>query len=176
MKNENNQMLYKVAATFGRFNIPHKGHVELIQQMLAHGEVAHVHVSTGAKNNSWNVRVMMLRHMCRYAGLDLDRVKFINSPNAQDALVESIVAAEFNEVVLVLGSDQMDMAYKFSDIYDVSVVINRRSGSSTGVRHFLDCTNFFEDAVNLYKGDEFAAALAIVLRHEETSNVKVGAA
>ena len=175
MKNENNQMLYKVAATFGRFNIPHKGHVELIQQMLAHGEVAHVHVSTGVKNNSWNVRVMMLRHMCRYAGVDLSRVKFINSPNAQDAINESIIAAEFNEVVLVLGSDQMDMAYNFADIYDVSVVINRRSGSSTRVRHFLDCTEFFEDAVCLYKGDEYAAALALVLRHEETSNVKVGA-
>jgi len=169
-------MLYKVAATFGRFNISHRGHVELIQQMLNHGEVAHVHVSTGVKNNSWNVRVLMLRQMCAYAGVDLGRVKFINSPNAQDALVESIAAAEFNEVVLVLGSDQMDMAYKFSDIYDVNVVINCRSGSSTMVRHFLDRTDFFEDAVHLYKGDEFAASLALVLRHEETSNVKVGAA
>jgi len=169
-------MLYKVAATFGRFNISHRGHVELIQQMLNHGEVAHVHVSTGVKNNSWNVRVLMLRQMCAYAGVDLGRVKFINSPNAQDALVESIAAAEFNEVVLVLGSDQMDMAYKFSDIYDVNVVINCRSGSSTMVRHFLDRTDFFEDAVCFYNGDSFAASLALVLRHEETSNVKVGAA
>ena len=176
MKNENNQMLYKVAATFGRFNIPHQGHVELIQQMLAHGEIAHVHVSTGVKNNSWNVRVLMLRQMCAYAGVDLSRVKFIYSPNAQDAVRESIVAAEFNEVVLVLGSDQMEMAYNFADIYDVSVIINRRSGSSTMVRHFLDNTKFFEDAVNIYNGDEFAASLALVLRHEETSNVKVGVA
>jgi cytidyltransferase-like protein len=176
MKNENNQMLYKVAATFGRFNIPHQGHIELIQQMLTHGEVAHVHVSTGVKNNSWNVRVMMLRQMCAYAGVDLQRVKFINSVTPFDALNESIIAAEFNEVVLVLGSDQVDMGYSLADKLDVNFVINRRSGSSTMVRHFLDCTNFFEDAVCLYNGDSFAASLALVLRHEETSNVKVGAA
>ena len=169
-------MLYKVAATFGRFNIPHQGHAELIQQMLAHGEIAHVHVSTGVKNNSWNVRVLMLRQMCSYAGIDLTRVKFINSINPHDALAESIVAAEFNEVVLVLGSDQMDMAQGLSEKFDVSVVINKRSSSSTLVRHFLDQTKFFEDAVCLYKGDEYAAALALVLRHEETSNVKVGVA
>ena len=167
-------MLYKVAVTFGRFNISHKGHVELIQQMLSHGEVAHVHVSTGAKNNSWNVRVMMLRQMCNYAGVDLSRVKFINSVNPFDALNESIIAAEFNEVVLVLGSDQMDMAYELANKFDVNTVINRRSGSSTYIRNFLDCANFFEDTVNLYKGDEFSAALALVLRHEETSGVKIG--
>jgi cytidyltransferase-like protein len=173
---ETNQMLYKVAATFGRFNIPHKGHIELIQQMLSHGEVAHVHVSTGSKNNSWNVRVMMLRQMCAYGGVDLSRVKFINSLNPHDALTESIVKAEFNEVVLVLGSDQMDMAHDLSEKFDVTVVINKRSSSSTLVRHFLDTTQYFEDTVCLYNGDSFAASLALILRHEETSNVKVGAA
>jgi cytidyltransferase-like protein len=170
---KNTQMLYKVAATFGRFNIPHNGHVELIQQMLAHGETAHVHVSGGKTNNDWDFRVLMLRQMCCNSGVDLSRVKIINSSNPFIAVSKSITEAEFNEVVFVIGSDQVDLAQNLADKLDVPFVINGRSFSSTMVRHFLDQTEFFEDAVNLYNGDSFAASLALVLRHEETSNVKV---
>ena len=164
---EKTQTLYKVATTFGRFNIPHKGHVELVQQMLAHGEVAHVHVSGGKNNNDWNFRVLMLRQMCHQSGVDLSRVKFLNSSNPFTAVSSSISEAEFNEVVFVIGSDQVGLANNLADKLDVPFVINVRSFSSTMVRHFLDQTTFFEDAVNLYKGDEFAASLALVLRHEE---------
>jgi cytidyltransferase-like protein len=167
------QMLYKVAATFGRFNIPHRGHVELIQQMLNHGEIAHVHVSGGGNNNNWDFRVLMLRQMCHRSGVDLSRVKFLNSSNLFTAVSDSVAEAEFNEVVFVIGSDQVDLAQNLADKLDVPFVINGRSFSSTTVRHFLDQTKFFEDAVNLYNGDSFAASLALVLRHEETSNVKV---
>jgi len=166
-------MLYKVAATFGRFNISHSGHIQLIQQMLAHGEVAHVHVSSGGSNNDWDFRVLMLRQMCHHSGVDLSRVKFLNSSNPFTAVSDSVAEAEFNEVVFVIGSDQVDLAQNLADKLDVPYVINGRSFSSTLVRHFLDQTKFFEDAVNLYKGDVFAACLALMLRHEETSDGKV---
>jgi hypothetical protein len=105
--------------------------------------------------------------MCHRSGVDLSRVKFLNSSNPFTAVSDSDAEAEFNEVVFVIGSDQVDLAQNVVDKLDVPFVINGRSFSSTMVRHFLDQTKFFEDAVNLYKGDEFAASLALVLRHEE---------
>jgi len=170
------QIKYKKAITWGRFQIIHPGHIQLVQQCLNYGEYADVHLSGATKNNDFDLRVLMLRHMCKEAGVDLSRVKFLRSKNISEAMKVSVGNAPYNEAVLVLGSDQTDMGYTFSEMYDTAFVINRRSGSSTMVRHFLDCTNFFEDAVCLYNGDSFAASLALVLRHEETSNVKVGAA
>jgi hypothetical protein len=158
---------YKRSVTFARVNISHKGHVELVQKMLEYGEVADFYVSAGKNNNDWDFRVLMLRQMCHHSGVDLRRVKFLNSPNPFTAVSNSVAEAEFNEVVFVIGSDQVDLAQNLADKLDVPFVVNGRSFSSTMVRHFLDQTKFFEDAVTLYKGDEFAASLALVLRHEE---------
>lgn len=159
--------LYKRAVTFGRMALPHFGHVELVQQMLNYAEHADVHLSGHDKNNDYDLRVLMLKHLCRLRGVDLTRVNFYNSPTATEAMTFSVDMAPFNEAVLVLGSDQVAMGTKLSEAYDTAFVINRRSTSSTEIRYFLDAEGFIEDLRHLYDGDEFSIALAKVLRAEE---------
>jgi hypothetical protein len=147
--------------------LPHQGHCELIQQMLNHGEYADVHLSGHEKNNNWDLRVVMLKHLCRLKGVDLSRVNFYNSQTVTEAMTFSVDMAPYNECVLVLGSDQIAMGTKISAVYDTAFVINRRSTSSTEVRYFLDAFDFIDDLRGLYEGDMFAITLAKLLREEE---------
>lgn len=158
---------YKCAVTFGRFNIPHTGHVQLIKQMLAHAEYADVHISGSSKNNEFEMRELLFRVLLRNAGVDLKRVRFYESPTIGEAMTFSVDMAPFNEVVLVLGSDQVDMLYSISDIYDTNYIINQRSNSSTQMRYFLDSYDFLQDAIYLYDDCEYATTLAYMLRAEE---------
>jgi nicotinamide mononucleotide adenylyltransferase len=169
---EKNQLKYACAVTFGRMAIPHFGHVELIQQCLAHGEYADIHLSDHAKNNDIDLRILMLKHLCRLRNVDLQRVRFYNSPTVLEAMTFSIDLAPYNEVALVLGSDQVTMGRKISEAYDTAFVINRRSTSSTEIRYFLDAAEFVEDLRNLYQGDEYAITLAMILRTEERHREK----
>jgi glycerol-3-phosphate cytidylyltransferase-like family protein len=162
-----NQLKYSCAITYGRFCVGHFGHVELIQQMLNHGEYADVHLSGHEKNNDWDLRVLLLKYLCRLKGVDLSRVKFYNSPTVTEAMTFSVDIAPYNECVLVLGSDQIAMGTKIAEAFDTAFVINRRSTSSTEIRYFLDASEFLEDLCGLYDGDEFAITLAKILRQEE---------
>jgi cytidyltransferase-like protein len=169
---KNNQMRYACAATFGRFNLPHTGHAELIEQMLAHADYADVHISGGGKNNEYEMRELLLKVLLRNRNVDLDRVRFYCTPNVNEALEFSVKHAPFNEVVFVLGSDQVDMLYSLAAAHDVNYVINSRSNSSTNVRHFLDSYDFLEDAIYLYDDCEYATTIAYMLRKEERNREK----
>jgi glycerol-3-phosphate cytidylyltransferase-like family protein len=158
---------YEAAVTFGRFNIPHSGHVELIQMMLDYGDEAHVYVSDGGSNNDWDLRVLMLTHLCRESKLDMNRVYFLKAKSPFEAVNQSVELSVWNEAVIVLGSDQMDMARKLSEVCDCPHIINRRSNSSTQMRFFLDAEEYYSDLVDLYEGDEYATVLAMILRKEE---------
>jgi nicotinic acid mononucleotide adenylyltransferase len=169
---KNNQMRYACAATFGRFNLVHTGHAELVEQMLAHADYADVHISGGGKNNEYEMRELLFKVLLRNRGVDLSRVRFYQTSNVNEALEFSVKHAPFNEVVFVLGSDQTNMLYSLSDVHDVCYVINSRSTSSTEMRYFLDSYDFLEDAVYLYDGCEYATTLAYMLRAEERNNEK----
>ena len=169
---QTNQMRYACAATFGRFALPHSGHCELIEQMLAHADYADVHLSAGGKNNECQMRELLLKVMLRNRGVDMERVRFYCTPTVNEALSFSIKHAPYNEVVFVLGSDQTDMLYSLSDIHDTNYVINRRSNSSTNMRYFLDSYDFLEDAKYLYEDCAYATTLAYMLRSEEKSREK----
>jgi glycerol-3-phosphate cytidylyltransferase-like family protein len=169
---KNKQLKYACAVTFGRMAIPHFGHVELIQQCLAHGEYADIHLSDHEKNNDIDLRILMLKHLCRLRDVDLERVRFYNSSTVTEAMTFSVDLAPYNEVALVLGSDQVTMGFKISEAYDTAFVINSRSTSSTEIRFFLDQENFIEDLRHLYDGDEYAICLAKILRKEELRREK----
>ena len=165
-------MRYEVAVTFGRFNIGHRGHIELIRKMLEHGDEAHVYVSSGSANNDWDLRVLLLTHLCREAKVNLNRVYFLKANNPFDAVNFAVKSTPWNEAVIVLGSDQQEMANKLGDVCDCPVVINRRTNSSTQMRFFLDTEDFIEDLRYLYNGDEYSTALAKILRKEEIHREK----
>lgn len=158
---------YERSVTFGRFNIAHSGHVELVQMMLEYSEEAYVFVSGGGSNNDWDLRVLLLSHLCREAGVDMNRVNFVKSYSPFEAVDRTLESSPWQEAVIVLGSDQQEMARKLGDVYDCPVIINRRTNSSTQMRFFLDAEDFREDLIGLYDGDEFATALAMALRKEE---------
>ena len=166
------QMLYKVAVTWGRFALPHFGHCSLIQQCLDNAEVVDVHLSAHEKNNSYELRELLLKVMLRNRGVDLKRVRFYQTPDVNQALEFSIKHAPFNEVVFVLGSDQSDMLFALSDAHDTNFIINRRENSSTNMRFFLDSYDFLEDAIYLYEDCEYATTIAYMLRSEERKNEK----
>jgi nicotinamide mononucleotide adenylyltransferase len=163
---------YETAVTFGRFNIGHGGHLELIRLMLARAEQAYVYVSTGRENNDWDLRVLLLSHLCREAGLDLGRVNFVKAGNPFQAVEGALNESPWEESVLVFGEDQSVMAEKLSDVYDCPFILNRRSNSSTQMRFFLDKEEFIQDLKGLYRNDEFATSLAMVLRKEEVHREK----
>lgn len=167
---QNKQLPYKCAATFGRFNIPHTGHVELVQQMLAHADYADVHISSSGKNNEYGLRELLFKVLLRNRNVDVSRVRFYQTSNVNEALEFSIKHAPFNEVVFVLGSDQVDMLYSLADIHDVNYIVNSRSNSSTQMRYFLDSYDFLEDAKYLYEDCEYATTLAYCLRLEERNS------
>jgi nicotinamide mononucleotide adenylyltransferase len=158
---------YEAAVTFGRFNIPHSGHVQLIRMMLDYGDEAHVYVSGGSSNNDWDLRVLLLTHLCRESNVDLNRVYFLKASNPFDAVNWTVNSTPWNEAAIVLGSDQMEMARKLGDVCDCPIIINRRTNSSTQMRFFLDQEDFREDLIHLYEGDEYATTLAMILRKEE---------
>jgi nicotinic acid mononucleotide adenylyltransferase len=169
---KNNQMRYACAATFGRFNLPHIGHAELVEQMLAHADYADVHISGSGKNNEYELRELLFKVILRNRGVDMSRVRFYQTPNVNEALEFSVKNAPYNEVVFVLGSDQVDMLYSLSDVHDVNYVINHRSNSSTQMRYFLDSYDFLEDAKYLYEDCAYATTIAYMLRAEEHNREK----
>ena len=162
----NKPIPYKASFTFGRFNIPHNGHAQLVQQMLAYSEVAYVCVSSGGTNNDWDTRVLMFRTVCRHAGVDLRRVNFVKAREAKAALGEILPQVPFGECVIVLGSDQEALARFLSEHHDCPFILNRRTNSSTSMRSFIDYAEF-EKVRELYDGNLFATNLSYILRKEE---------
>jgi len=158
------QRIYKNAVTFGRLNIPHYGHVELVQKMLEQANVANVYLSTGKKNADWDTRALMLRHLLREEGVDLRRVNILKASNPFLA-VEDVINTD-TDAVVVLGEDQYELANKLCANYNLGGQLNRRSGSSTQVRHLLDHGDF-DIVKKVYRNDDYAVRLATILRKEE---------
>lgn len=163
---------YERTVTFGRFNIAHSGHVQLIAMMLEHGEEAHVYVSEGVSNNDWDLRVLLLTHLCREAKLDMNRVYFNKTKSPYEAVSKAVESSYWEEAAIVLGSDQQEMARKLGEVYDCPTIINRRTNSSTQMRFFIDAEEFIEDLRHLYRGDEYSICLAKILRQEELRREK----
>jgi hypothetical protein len=82
--------LYKVATTFIRGNIGHLGHADLVEKMLERAEVAHIHLSGAAHNNTYEVRELLLKVLCRHRDIPMERVKFFRTPNVNEAMKHSI--------------------------------------------------------------------------------------
>lgn len=156
--------LYTTAVTFARCNIPHYGHVELVQKMLEQAQVAEVYLSTGSKNTNWDVRVLTLRHLLREAGVNLHRVKMLEARSPFKA-VEMTLEREA-DVVVVLGEDQSVLCENLCSTYSLGGHLNRRTNSSTQVRHLMDHGDI--DAVErIYRNDQYSISLVTLLRKEE---------
>ncbi len=168
------------AVTFGRFNLPHPGHVDLIKRMLEVADYAYVGVSSG-KNNNWiELRIEVLDQLCYRAGLEMDRITFFaaSSPYeavafaTHDPLTDLAVPERVANTTVVLGVDQTLLGERLRDDLGVKFVPNEvRVGSSTVIRYFLDIGE--EQIVReIYQNDKWLFDDILDLRKEELAREK----
>jgi len=168
------------ALTFGRWNIPHPGHIDLIQRMLEVSDQAVVGVSTGRANNDIETRIEVLQTLCEAAGLPMDRITFMvaSSPySLLDEWVSEPVSGLLDPdrmltTTVVLGVDQAQLGERLADCYGVNFVPNEvRVGSSTVIRHFLE-VNEHELVREIYHNDPALFNQILALRDEELAREK----
>jgi cytidyltransferase-like protein len=125
-----------ISLTFGRFNLPHPGHVDLIRKMLSVADVAYVGISISKSNNDFYLRKAVLESLCKHAEIPIARVMFVSARNPFE-FVQDFTTANDN-ITVVLGVDQSLLGNVISDRLGVKFVPNEvRIGSSTVIRHFL---------------------------------------
>ena len=161
--------------TFGRFNLPHPGHVDLIRKMLEVSDRAVVGVSTGKANNDIEMRIEVLEQLCYRGRLDTDRITFMGATTPY-ALVDEWITdpvtgftdlAVSRNTTMVLGIDQSVLGERIRDDFGIKFVPNEvRVGSSTVIRYFLEMGQ--EDIVReIYHNDEWIFGDILDLRKEE---------
>ena len=168
------------AVTFGRFNLPHPGHVDLIKRMLQVADYAYVGVSSGKNNNDIEMRIEVLDLLCYRAGLDMERITFFAASNPYEAVcfttddpyTELTDVVKLLNTTVVLGVDQSKLGEKMRDDLGVKFVPNEvRVGSSTVIRYFLEIGE--EQIVReIYHNDDFIFSDILDLRAEELAREK----
>jgi cytidyltransferase-like protein len=168
------------AVTFGRFNLPHPGHVDLIKRMLNVAGTAYVGVSAAKSNNDLDCRIRVLEKLCKLEGLDMNRIFFYGPKNPYDA-VHFVTEYEdgslpdperVNSTTVVLGIDQTKLGERLRDDLGVKFVPNEvRVGSSTVIRYFLEIGD--EQIVReIYHNDKSLFTDVLALRKEELAREK----
>jgi len=160
---------YSVAVTQGRFNIPHKGHVKLVREMLERAPLAYVVMGKGEKNVDKDFRAQMLRAILRKEGIDLERVKIVRGERIS-GITKGLSEREGKEkVVLVLGQDQEKFLNSMGKSQGIGTMAIPRSGegaSSSAIRRMIDSGD--EEALRKeYDGDKYLVRLAKAARKVE---------
>jgi cytidyltransferase-like protein len=162
--------LHTDAVTFGRFNIIHLGHCDLVVKMLEHADTAHVFLSTGKGNNDLDARVALFEHLLRLRGVDLHRVFLCAAPNpwvAVSAIMGSASWSPGHRPVIVLGEDQNTLLQQLMEDFGLGGIPNPRRTSSSAIRELLDHGNTETVRINEYDGNAEATRMAIALRAQE---------
>ena len=171
---------FSQAITFGRFNLPHPGHVHLIKRMLKEANCALVSISLGKNNNDVHLRRYVIERLCELEEVDMNQVDFFGSHNPYSAVefVTNNVMTRMpdphllNHTTVVLGVDQTKLGERLRDDLGVKFVPNKiRVGSSTVVRYFLEQGD--ESTVKeIYHNDPELFSAIQALRSEELAREK----
>lgn len=170
MAGTENGVLYDRSLTFGRFNIPHYGHVHLVKEMLLRSQSCNICVSSGYRNNSWDLRVLLFRVLLRQEGVDLGRVCFSKFKSPLSFLHNCLNKGSEEKVLLVWGEDQVLLAEEMSEAFGLDFHLNERICSSTSLRESY-IQEGFSSFREYYKRD-YCARLATQLVQEELNGVK----
>ena len=129
---------FKVALTFGRFNLLHKGHIDLFKQMADAAHEFGIGVSTGPNNLTYRHRADVIHKVLNSdypygvsMGLYPKRQPF-------DLLREVPSTIDPEEVVFYVGEDQYKLAKAVERSLGFSTRIIPRLTSSTLVRQAID--------------------------------------
>ncbi len=171
---------YSQAVTFGRFNLPHPGHVHLIKKMLKECSNAYVAISLGKNNNDVHLRRYVIERLCELEGLDTTKIDFFGSANpysavefmTNDVMTRQTNPELLNKTTVVFGVDQTKLGERLRDDLGVKFVPNKvRVGSSTVIRYFLEQGD--EKTVReIYHEDSELFTAVRVLRSEELAREK----
>jgi len=110
--------VFKRAVTFGRFNVPHLGHLALFNTLLVMGQEVVVMVSEGKGNLPIEVRLHLLRKLCPDP-----RVQFLpcKTPFRNSFIDE--------ETVVCLGQDQENLGRALRKFFKCDTFLLRREES-----------------------------------------------
>ena len=129
-------MKFKLAFTFGRFNLLHRGHLDLFKQMGQTAEGLLIGVSSGPSNLSYATRRKVIKTALR-EDKEFDSPFFIESKRSPFGLLE-LVNHEPEDTVVYLGQDQFELGQKLVKHFGCSSITIPRLSSSSSVRHLID--------------------------------------
>ena len=129
-------MRFKLAFTFGRFNLLHRGHLDLFKQMGGSAEEILIGVSSGPKNLSYATRRKVIKDALR-EDWQFDSPFQIETKRSPFGLLELI---NFNpeDTVVYLGQDQFELGQTLTREFGCAAITIPRLTSSTTIRHLID--------------------------------------
>jgi cytidyltransferase-like protein len=128
---------FKLAVTFGRFNLLHFGHLDLFKQMGGAANEVIIGVSTSASNLSIRDRTQTIAHALA-KDPDFDTT-FQTIPKRQPfELMAEIKLYDPSDVVFYLGHDQFELARAFERHAEIKTRLIPRLTSSSTIRGIID--------------------------------------
>ena len=127
---------FKVAVTFGRFNLLHKGHLDLFKQMAGSAKEIIIGISTGPNNLTYRQRADVI-----IKALNHDRLGVANGlfPKRQPFdLLKECAHLKPEDVVFYVGEDQFALAKAVERTLGYRIATIPRLTSSTLVRQTID--------------------------------------
>ena len=129
---------FKLAVTFGRFNLLHKGHIDLFKQMADCADEFFIGVSTGPNNLSYRHRADVIQKALNNDYPYGSSMGLFPKLQPFDLLREVPSTVDPEEVVFFVGEDQYKLAKAVERSLGYSTRIIPRLTSSTLVRQAID--------------------------------------
>ena len=128
---------YKLAVTFGRFNLLHAGHLDLFHQMHDASDEMIIGMSNNLKNQSFKDRAQVICEAIKQNGNFTRPYQVL--PKAQPfELTAELKMYNPEDCVFYLGQDQFELAKAVERVLGIASVLIPRLTSSTTVRALID--------------------------------------
>lgn len=128
---------FKIALTFGRFNLLHKGHIDLFTQMAQVADEVMIGVSTGPDNLTYRDRADIISK-CNKVKPFGSVINVVPKRQPFDLLREVSSDIEPERVVFYVGEDQYKLAKAVERTLGYTTRTIPRITSSTLVRQAID--------------------------------------
>ena len=129
-------MKFRLAFTFGRFNLLHRGHVDLFNQMGQTAEEILIGVSSGPKNLSYATRRKVIKTALK-EDWQFDSPFLVETKRSPFGLLE-LINHKPEDTVVYLGQDQFELGQTLTREFGCSTICIPRLTSSTTIRHLID--------------------------------------
>jgi len=127
---------YKVAATFGRFNLLHNGHYDLFKQMADCADEVFIGISTGPDNLVYRSRADVILKLNN--NVKLGSTVGLWPKRQPFDLLKECERVEPEEVIFFVGEDQYKLAKAVERVLGFTTRVIPRLTSSTTVRAAID--------------------------------------